>query len=932
MNHILSLIFSSLAWQRLAKALVFAVLALSISACSILDDDDDDDANKAPTSNAGEDQSVAEGTAVTLDGSGSSDSDGEIESYAWTLTTSNDAVTLSGEDTATASFTAPDVDADTDLVFRLTVTDNDGATATDEVTITVTDNSPGGGENAAPTANAGQDQKVDEGDEVTLAGSGSDSDGTIASYEWALTTTNDDVTLSGADTATASFTAPDVDADTALVFRLTVTDNDGATATDEVTITVTDNSTGGGENAAPTANAGQDQKVDEGDEVTLAGSGSDSDGTIASYAWALTTANDDVTLSGADTATASFTAPDVDADTALVFRLTVTDDDGATATDDVTITVTDTSSGGGGGENAAPTANAGDDQEVDEGDEVTLAGSGSDSDGTIASYEWTHTTSNDGVELSGADTATASFTAPEVDQETELAFRLTVTDNEGATGTSDTYVTVLDTDNGGGEEEQPSSQVLFASQYELKDGATGEPYTNSLENGDVYGFSGGSFVWAGSPTADQMRERQAYGLQFYHTEAIDENSYFGLTIKAPNNGAFDISESDTLVIQMGNGVSEDAAAFPNSHTIFTIDLNGGEQDTSDFSWTYSCSYDQELLEGSQPGDKFDPHEAWDNGWGIQTYRIPLADFDCGDGDLESLQLDLEEVAIKVVGGKDATASSTTTNGNGDPGNHTLLHFGYIAFSDDDEPVAGDSDHIIFASQYELKDGATGEPYTNSLENGDVYGFSGGSFVWAGSPTADQMRERQAYGLQFYHTEAIDENSYFGLTVKAPNNGALDISETDTLVIQMGNGVSEDAAAFPNSHTIFTIDLNGGEQDTSDFSWTYSCSYDQELLEGSQPGDKFDPHEAWDNGWGIQTYRIPLADFDCGDGDLESLQLDLEEVAIKVVGGKDATASSTTTNGNGDPGNHTLLHFGYIAFATDGSSTDGSEGSDDVAAN
>ena len=930
MNHILSLIFSSLAWQRLAKALVFAVLALSISACSILDDDDDDDANKAPTSNAGEDQSVAEGTAVTLDGSGSSDSDGEIESYAWTLTTSNDAVTLSGEDTATASFTAPDVDADTDLVFRLTVTDNDGATATDEVTITVTDNSPGGGENAAPTANAGQDQKVDEGDEVTLAGSGSDSDGTIASYEWALTTTNDDVTLSGADTATASFTAPEVDADTALVFRLTVTDNDGDTATDDVTITVTDTSSGGGENAAPTANAGDDQKVDEGDEVTLAGSGSDSDGTIASYAWALTTTNDDVTLSGADTATASFTAPDVDADTDLVFRLTVTDNDGATATDDVTITVTDTSSGGG--ENAAPTANAGDDQEVDEGDEVTLAGSGSDSDGTIASYEWTHTTSNDGVELSGADTATASFTAPEVDQETELAFRLTVTDNEGATGTSDTYVTVLDTDNGGGDEEQPSSQVLFASQYELKDGATGEPYTNSLENGDVYGFSGGSFVWAGSPTADQMRERQAYGLQFYHTEAIDENSYFGLTIKAPNNGAFDISESDTLVIQMGNGVSEDAAAFPNSHTIFTIDLNGGEQDTSDFSWTYSCSYDQELLEGSQPGDKFDPPEAWDNGWGIQTYRIPLADFDCGDGDLESLQLDLEEVAIKVVGGKDATASSTTTNGNGDPGNHTLLHFGYIAFSDDDEPVAGDSDHIIFASQYELKDGATGEPYTNSLEYGDVYGFSGGSFVWAGSPTADQMRERQAYGLQFYHTEAIDENSYFGLTVKAPNNGALDISETDTLVIQMGNGVSEDAAAFPNSHTIFTIDLNGGEQDTSDFSWTYSCSYDQELLEGSQPGDKFDPPEAWDNGWGIQTYRIPLADFDCGDGDLESLQLDLEEVAIKVVGGKDATASSTTTNGNGDPGNHTLLHFGYIAFATDGSSTDGSEGSDDVAAN
>ena len=579
MNHILSLIFPSFAWRRLAKALVFAVLALSISACSS-DDDDDDDANKAPTSNAGEDQSVAEGTTgVTLDGSGSSDSDGTIEKYAWTLTTSNDDVTLSGEDTATASFTAPDVDADTELVFRLTVTDNDGATDTDEVTITVTDNSPGGGENAAPTANAGQDQEVDEGDEVTLAGSGSDSDGTIASYAWALTTTNDDVKLSGADTATASFTAPEVDADTALVFRLTVTDNDGATATDDVTITIADTGSGGGD------------------------------------------------------------------------------------------------------DNVRPTADAGQDQEVDEGDEVTLAGSGSDSDGTIVSYEWTHTTSNDGVELSGADTATASFIAPPVDQKTEYAFRLTVTDDDGATGISDTYVTVLDTDNGGGDEEQPSSQVLFASQYELKDGASGEPFLNSSENGDVYAFSGGEFAGKESyhlRNADLLRERQAYGVQYYHLASdIGSEDFFGLTVKAPGNGYLDISESDTLVIQMGEGTTSATA-----HMVFTIDLNGGEQNQDDYSWTHSCSYDQELLEGSQSGGD----EAWDNGWGIQTYRIPLADFDCGDGDLESLQLDLEEVAVKVVGGKDEDASAASEN-------HTFLQFGYIAFASDgyEEEDSNDDD-------------------------------------------------------------------------------------------------------------------------------------------------------------------------------------------------------------------------------------------------
>ena len=536
-------------------------------------------------------------------------------------------------------------------------------------------------------------------------------------------------------------------------------------------------------------------------------------------------------------------------------------------------------------DNSDPTANAGADQEAEEGDEVTLDGSGSsDSDGTIEKYDWSHVTSNAGVTLSGEDTATVTFTAPAVDEDTEMVFRLTVTDDDGATATDDVMVNVLDV--------QPSSQVLFASQYELKDGATGEPWANSEEDGDIYGFSGGDFIWSWSPDANAMSERQSYGLQFYHDVAIDETSYFGLTVKAPGNGYVDITESDTLVIQMGQANSLDG--HPNTHTVFTIDLNGGEQNPNDFSWSDSCSYDQALAEGSQPGGE----ELWDTPFGLLTYRIPLADFDCGEGELDDLKVDLEEVAIKVVGGKDEEASAAT-------GNHTLLHFGYIAFSNDTTPVAGDasSGHLLFASQYELKDGATGEPWANSDENGDVYGFSGGDFIWSWSPDANAMSERQSYGLQFYHDVAIDETSYFGLTVKAPGNGYVDITESDTLVIQMGQANSLDG--HPNTHTVFTIDLNGGEQNPNDFSWSDSCSYDQALAEGSQPGGE----ELWDTPFGLLTYRIPLADFDCGEGELDDLKVDLEEVAIKVVGGKDEEASAAT-------GNHTLLHFGYIAFAAD----------------
>ena len=91
-------------------------------------------------------------------------------------------------------------------------------------------------------------------------------------------------------------------------------------------------------NIPPTAHAGADRTVDPGAAVTLNGSGTDSDGTIQSYAWSQVSGTS-VTLQNASTARASFTAPATPG--ALVFRLTVTDDSGDTGTDDVTVTVRD---------------------------------------------------------------------------------------------------------------------------------------------------------------------------------------------------------------------------------------------------------------------------------------------------------------------------------------------------------------------------------------------------------------------------------------------------------------------------------------------------------------------------------------------------------------------------------------------------------------
>jgi len=98
-------------------------------------------ANIPPIVNAGSNQTVAPGVAVTLNGSGT-DVDGSIVSYAW-VQTAGTAVTLSGANAASASFTAPGTTGT--LTFQLTVTDNDGASSSDTVDVTVSSPSSGGG-------------------------------------------------------------------------------------------------------------------------------------------------------------------------------------------------------------------------------------------------------------------------------------------------------------------------------------------------------------------------------------------------------------------------------------------------------------------------------------------------------------------------------------------------------------------------------------------------------------------------------------------------------------------------------------------------------------------------------------------------------------------------------------------------------------------
>jgi parallel beta-helix repeat protein len=373
--------------------------------------------NIPPVANAGIDQTITLPTnSVTLNGSGT-DSDGTISSYLWTKVSGPSGSTITSSSSAGTTVTA--------LVqgiykYELKVTDNGGAIARDTMQITLN------AANIPPTANAGADQAITlPTSTVSLSGSGSDVDGTIADYLWAKVSGPSSGTITSTTSATTSVTGL---VQGMYYFQLQVTDNNGAIGKDTVQVTVN-----ALVNQVPVSNAGSDKTITlPTNTTTLAGSGTDANGTISSYAW--------VTISGPSTGTIATSNAATTALNNLVqgvykYELTVTDNNGAIGKDTVQVTVNAAAV-----TNQAPVSNAGSDKTITlPTNTTTLAGSGTDANGTISSYAW--------VTISGPSTGTiatsnAATTALNNLVQGVYKYELTVTDNNGSVGKDTVQMTV----------------------------------------------------------------------------------------------------------------------------------------------------------------------------------------------------------------------------------------------------------------------------------------------------------------------------------------------------------------------------------------------------------------------------------------------------------------------------------------------------------
>jgi len=365
-------------------------------------------ANPPPVANAGADQIMTLPTnSTTLNGSGT-DVGGSITAYAWTKVSGPSGGTIVSPSSASTSIT--------DLiqgvyVYRLTVTDNAGLTGSDLITITVN-----AAPNQVPNANAGVDQTLTlPTSSTTVNGNGStDADGTIVSYAWVKISGPTGGTLGTPNAVSSTITSL---TEGTYVFQLTVTDNIGATDNDLVTITVRPAIP----DLPPMANAGPDKIITlPVNSTQLIGSGTD-DGTIVSYAW-VKISGPAATIASPSSATTNITG--MVAGT-YIFQLTVTDNIGQTGTDAVQVLVNPAA-------NQLPVANAGSDQTITlPTSTVTFFGSGTDADGTITAYAWVKVSGPTGGTIASPSSATTIISALQVGT---YVFRLTVTDNNSATG------------------------------------------------------------------------------------------------------------------------------------------------------------------------------------------------------------------------------------------------------------------------------------------------------------------------------------------------------------------------------------------------------------------------------------------------------------------------------------------------------------------
>lgn len=222
-----------------------------------------------------------EGTSNTLLGDAQAQNLKSIQRVQWqTLATDTLNLTIIGNsDENTVKFTAPQVDQDTVLKMRFTATDSAGESRSITTDVLVRNVLP----NQLPQARAGNNQRITPPGSVKLDGCESfDPDGSIAAFLWQSLDEQGQVLADLDNQCLLDINYDPVAVTRINFFRLTVTDNQGASSHDEVQVLVE-----AGPNTAPrvTSASANPQPARPGESVLLSATAEDAEDHPIDYRW-----------------------------------------------------------------------------------------------------------------------------------------------------------------------------------------------------------------------------------------------------------------------------------------------------------------------------------------------------------------------------------------------------------------------------------------------------------------------------------------------------------------------------------------------------------------------------------------------------------------------------------------------------------------------
>ena len=776
--------------------------------------------NELPIADAGPDTTGRSSTRIYLDGSGSYDPDADPLNqtpilYKWT--TDSLDVSIDDDTLETASFIAPLLEVGADPVpysIILTVTDVEGATDKDTVVITILP--------PVPTANAGQDQIVTEGNEIDLNGAGSASIETEDYYfHWEVP---DGIELSDTTAENPRFIAPFVENDTDYSLILTVEDgvSPDPSEPDTVVITVKENQppiavakikiyvdgTGANKNYDYLDSAGvyenQEIQLIDGHYKDLSSETEGEktrDSTDVEFIYGpliyLWSAPAGITLSDATIASPTFTAPAVTDTTDFKFVLVVNDGDPNSADsepDTVTVTVQD---------NQAPVAyftfsNEEQPDVVMEGEEVTLDWNFTEDE---TKYDTTHSfdVNNDllsilwfapsSITLSTYTAGQPRFYAPTVADEDTLFFTVTLIINDGSlSDTAEVIIPVLNNKkpnaNAGSDKEEYEDVTVV-----LNGSASQDPTDVSTVLGPL------NYAWT-APGSITLSDVAASNPTFTAPVVTDTTNFeFVLVV---NDGELDSEEDTILVTVIGNQAPEaDAGMDQTIHVPAPTLLNSlGIDVTVALDGSGSTDNNEDELSYLWTIEQGEGITLSDSSVSKPTFIIP-----------DTVEVDTFEFVLKV----------TDEHGLFDISDSTVEIF--IAQNDSATAVAGDDQTVDQGIEVTLDGQGSNDTDVSNLLGSLTYNWTTPSGIVLSSSTAQSPT--------FTALDEIDTTSYiFYLVVNDGEYSSSPDSVTVTVLPNKPPVVNAGSDQDVDQGTIVTLDGSASSDPNNDdleFHWELRSS-------------------------------------------------------------------------------------------------------------